>query len=104
MPQNKHLKRLEKLNTTECLWVYILKILANSGPSHAYVLRRQIEDKFGFRPGTVTAYKVLYDMQKMGLVTKRKSGMKRIYEITPKGTSDLKKAAVFYKGLAGKLS
>ena len=99
---NKHLKRLQKLNTTECLWVYILRILSG-GPNHAYVLRRQIEKEFGFRSGTVTAYKVLYDLQRMGLVTKRKSGMKRIYDITPKGRADLRKAAAFYRELAEKL-
>jgi DNA-binding PadR family transcriptional regulator len=98
----KHISRLKKLNTTECLWVYILKILSG-GPSHAYVLRRRIERGFGFRPGAVTAYKVLYDLRRMGLVTKRKEGMKRIYCITQRGRSDLNKAAVFYRELAKKL-
>ena len=98
----KHLHRLEKLNTTECLWVYILKILSK-GPSHAYVLRQQIRQQFGFLPGTVTAYRVLYSLQKLGLVKKHKDGMKRIYEITDKGMSDLKMAARYYQDLAGKL-
>jgi len=96
------LKRLVRLNTKECLWVYVLKILSK-GPSHAYVLRRQIEEKFGFRPGTVTAYKVLYDLRRMGLVTKKNQGMKRIYAITEKGSADLKKAASYYAKLADKL-
>jgi len=99
---NKHLKRLDKLNTTECLWIYILKILTK-GPSHAYVLRKQIEQEFGFRPGTVTAYRVLYDLQKIGLVRKHKECMKRIYEITTKGKSDLKSAVDYYNNLAKKL-
>jgi DNA-binding PadR family transcriptional regulator len=99
---SKHLRRLEKLNTTECLWVYILKILSK-GPSHAYVLRKQIEHEFGFRPGTVTAYRVLYDLQKLGLVKKHKEGMKRIYQITSVGKSDLKRAAHYYKQLGEKL-
>ena len=99
---NKHLERLGKLNTTECLWVYVLKILSK-GPSHAYVLREQISKEFGFMPGTVTAYRVLYSLQKLGLVKKHKEGMKRIYEITDKGKSDLKKAAGFYSALSKKL-
>ena len=99
---SKHLKRLKRLNTTECLWVYILRILSE-GSSHAYVLRKRVEERFGFRPGTVTAYRVLYDLERMGLVTKRKDGMKRIYEITAKGRSDLKRASCFYGELAGKL-
>ena len=99
---NKHLRRLDKLNTTECLWVYVLKMLSK-GPSHAYVLRRRIEKEFGFRPGTVTAYRVLYDLQRLGLVKKHKEGMKRVYEITPKGRKDLKDAIKYYKHLARKL-
>lgn len=99
----RHLKRMEKLNTTECLWLYILKILSDGGPSHAYVLRKKIEERFGFRPGTVTAYKVLYDLQQMGLVTKKSSGMKQIYAITGAGRGDLKRAVSFYKALARKL-
>jgi DNA-binding PadR family transcriptional regulator len=99
---NKHLKRLEKLNTTECLWVYVLKMLSK-GPSHAYVLRKRIEKEFGFRPGTVTAYRVLYDLRKLGLVKKHKEGMKRVYEITAKGKKDLRSAATFYSGLAKRL-
>lgn len=99
---SKHLKRLKRLNTTECLWIYVLKMLSK-GPSHAYVLRKGIEQEFGFRPGTVTAYRVLYDLQKLGLVKKHREGMKRIYEITGKGRSDLKSAAGFYSELANKL-
>ncbi len=99
---DKHLKRLKKLNTIECLWVYVLKMLSK-GPSHAYVLRRAIEEEFGFRPGLVTAYKVLYDLQRLRLVTKKKSGMKKVYEITPKGRADLRKAAGFYREMAEKL-
>ena len=99
----KHMKRLRRLNTTECLWVYILKILS-TGERHAYILRKEIESKFGFRPGTVTAYKVLYDLQKMGLVEKRKEGMKRIYKITGKGFSELAKASAFYQNLSKDLS
>ncbi len=98
----RHLDRLRKLNTRECLWVYILKMLSK-GPSHGYALRKQISDEFGFIPGNVTAYKVLYDLQLMGLVTKRKEGMKRVYEITHKGRKDLREAINYYRELARKL-
>ena len=96
---DKHIKRLAKLNTTECLWIYILKILSEK-PSHAYVLRKTIDKRFGFMPGTVTAYKVLYDLQRMRLVTKKKIKNKKVYQITEKGRADLERAIFIYKKLA----
>ncbi|UCD07347.1 MAG: helix-turn-helix transcriptional regulator [Candidatus Aenigmatarchaeota archaeon] len=91
-----HLKRLEKLNTRDCLWMYVLGIL-NKKPTHAYVIRKEIEKKFDFRPGTVTAYRVLYRLREAGLVKKTKEDRRVVYNITPKGKQDLKKAINFYK-------
>ena len=90
------LKRLKELNTTECLWIYILKLLGES-PMHAYALREQIRKRFGFRPGTVTAYKVLYLLDRGGLVEKRPSGRQRVYSLTDKGKKALNEAIDFYR-------
>jgi DNA-binding PadR family transcriptional regulator len=89
------LKKLERNNTYDCLWPYILRILREK-PMHAYVLRGEVERRFGFRPGNVTAYRVLYALKKRGYVEKTKEGMKQVYNITPKGGALLKKAARFY--------
>lgn len=89
-------KKLEINNTYDCLWPYILRIVKEK-PMHAYVLRGEIERRFGFRPGNVTAYRVLYSLKKKGYVEKRKEGMKQIYSITPKGKKLLKDAARFYR-------
>ena len=89
------LKKLERNNTLDCLWPYVLRILRDK-PMHAYVLRGEIERRFGFRPGNVTAYRVLYSLKKRGDVEKTKEGMKQVYTITPKGNGLLKKAAGFY--------
>lgn len=97
------LKRLKLLNTKECLWVYILRMLSDE-PSHAYTLRKEIEKRFGFKPGTMTAYKVLYLLSKSGFVTKKEEGRKKIYRITEKGENALKEAADFYKNLVKRLS
>ena len=91
-----HLKRLEKLNTKDCLWTYILSILKGK-PMHAYLIRKEIEIVFGFRPGTVTAYKVLYDLRKAGMVNKTMDGRRVVYSINPRGREDLKKAIDFYR-------
>ncbi len=95
----KPLQRLESLNTKDCLWVYILRILREK-PMHAYLIRSEIERRFGFRPGTMTAYKVLYLLGKSGLAEKTREGRRKIYRITPKGSLELENAVEFYKGQA----
>lgn len=95
----KPLKRMADLNTKECLWIYILRILKD-GPKHAYVLREQIHKRYGFMPGTVTAYRVLYSLKADGFVEKKSFGRKEVYSITPAGLEILKKAIHFYENLS----
>lgn len=95
--------RLMELNTTECLWIYILRILCDE-PTHAYIIRNEINSRFGFRPGIMTAYKVLYLLHKGGYVTKTRSGRKRVYAITEKGKKELSKARSYYHRLSKVLS
>ncbi|NIO21827.1 MAG: PadR family transcriptional regulator [Candidatus Aenigmarchaeota archaeon] len=90
------LKKLEKNNTYDCLWPYILRILKDR-PSHAYILRKEIEKRFGFKPGNVTAYLVLYSLRKKGYVEKKREGRKQVYNITDKGKNILKRSIEFYK-------
>lgn len=97
------LARLKKLNTTECLWIYILKIL-ESQETHAYTIRKEIKTRFGFQPGIMTAYKVLYLLERKGLVTKKQQGRKKIYSLTSQGTVALKEAAQFYTRLGKTLA
>ena len=97
------LARLKELNTTDCLWTYILKILTER-PTHAYTIRAEIHKRYGFRPGIMTAYKVLYLLNRKGFVRKAEDGRKKIYTVTPKGRDELKKAVAFYKKLGKSLS
>jgi len=97
------LNRLKELNTRDCLWIYVLKILADD-KAHAYRLRKDIQEQFGFLPGIMTAYKVLYLLKKEGYVRTTREGRKKIYAISPKGRAELKKAACFYRNLAATLS
>lgn len=89
-------ERLVSLNTNDCLWIYVLRILSD-GKMHAYALRKMIEERFGFRPGTVTAYKVLYLLKKDGYVKSRKDGRITNYEITSEGKKILQEARNFYE-------
>jgi len=95
----KPLKRLADLNTKECLWIYILRILKD-GPVHAYILREEVNKRYGFMPGNVTAYRVLYSLKADGLVSKKSDGRKEVYTITPKGNEILKKGIHFYENLS----
>ncbi|MBN1896462.1 MAG: PadR family transcriptional regulator [Candidatus Aenigmarchaeota archaeon] len=94
--KGKLLKRLGDLNTKDCLWTYILRILSD-GPVHAYSVRAEVRRRFGFQPGTVTAYRVLYSLTANGFVTKKADGRRKVYSITPKGKSELEAAVSFYK-------
>jgi DNA-binding PadR family transcriptional regulator len=93
--KDRLLKRLKDLNTKDCLWMYILRILKD-GPAHAYGLRDEIERRFGFRPGTVTAYRVLYHLSSRGFVERRTEGRKKVYSINERGRKELRMAVEFY--------
>lgn len=88
--------RFKKSNTIDNLWIYILS-LAKKEAVYAYKLRKQIEDKFNFKPGTVSAYRVLYRLELDGFVKSEQMGRRRVYKITKKGEEELKKALNFYK-------
>lgn len=89
------MKKLERNNTYDCLWPYILRILGDK-PAHAYILRKEVEKRFGFRPGKVTAYLVLYSLERKGYVETRKEGRRKVYTMTGKGKRLLGKAIDFY--------
>jgi DNA-binding PadR family transcriptional regulator len=94
--EDKLIKRLQQLNTKDCLWIYILSILSEK-PTHAYSIRSEIEKKFNFLPGNVTAYRVLYYLTSQNFVKKMVEGRRKVYYITAKGEMELSKAITFYK-------
>jgi len=89
-------EKLQKNNTVNCLYPYILRILSER-PAHAYILRKEIEKRFGFRPGNVTAYRVLYSLKKEGLVEKTQKGRTKVYRLTSEGEKELQNVLEFYK-------
>ena len=62
-----------------------------------------IEKQFGFRPGKITPYRVLYRLQADGFVSSVMAERRRIYNITPKGREELHKAKLFYKDILDKI-
>jgi DNA-binding PadR family transcriptional regulator len=89
-------ERLKKLNTKENLWIYLLSLLKKR-EIYGWEIRPLIERKFGFRPGLITPYRVLYRLKAGGFVKSELKERRRIYKITRKGKEELKKAKNFYK-------
>ena len=85
------MKRLERNLTVELLWLYILSILKKKN-MHAYVLREEIRKEFGFLPGNVSAYVVLYKLESRNFVKAKQIENKKVYSITEKGKELLKEA------------
>lgn len=96
------IQRLEKSNTTENLWLYILALLENK-PLYGWEIPVMIEQKFGFRPGKITPYRVFYRLEADGFAKSLQKDRRRVYEITPKGLAELKKAKLFYKQILDRL-
>lgn len=95
--KSRELERLRKKLGIELLWIYILSMLRKK-PSHAYALRREIEEKFGFLPGNVSAYVVLYKLQARGFVSIKQEGNRQVYSITAGGKQLLAEAKKELRG------
>jgi DNA-binding PadR family transcriptional regulator len=89
-------ERLEKSNTIENLWIYILSLL-KKGSIYGWEIPKMIEKNFGFKPGKITPYRVLYRLERTGFVKSKIENRRRVYQITEKGKEELKKAKNFYK-------
>jgi len=89
-------ERFRQLNTKGNLWPYILSILKEK-PTHAWQLQPLVEEKFGFKPGRITPYRVLYRLEETGFVKSQKKERRRVYQITEKGGEELRKVRDFYK-------
>jgi len=89
--KSRELGRLKRKLGIELLWVYLLSMLKKK-PSHAYVLRKEVEGKFGFLPGNVSVYVVLYKLEKHGFVNAKHEGNRAVYSITAEGKKLLKEA------------
>ena len=96
------LERLQRSNTIENLWIYILSRL-KKGEIYGWEIPATIEREFGFKPGKITPYRVLYRLEKEGFVKSQLKERRRIYEITEKGKKELEKAKKFYQEILNKL-
>jgi DNA-binding PadR family transcriptional regulator len=96
------IERLQKSNTIENLWIYILSLL-NQRQIYAWEIPEIIEKKFNFKPGRITPYRVLYRLEKDGFVKSQVKERRRIYQITEKGKKELDLVRAFYKRILNKI-
>ena len=88
---------VERVNValrTGNIWIWVLKLLMEEN-KYAYQLREEINDRFNFEPATVTAYAVLYRLEKSDYVREASNEIfpnRKYYEITEKGVEALQQA------------
>jgi len=101
-------ERLVKKLTIENLWMYVLSSL-KSGPKYGYEIRKFIIDTYGFTPGRVTAYVVLYKLMKEECIILKEEKKdshgppRKYYEITGKVSIVLKKGEKFLINIVNKI-
>ncbi len=94
----KFVARLKDKVQKENLWFFIL-VLLSSEERYGFELRRLMNEEFGFWSGNVTAYRVLYDLEKSRLVKAELRNRRKYYRITELGRAELKEAREFLRRL-----
>ena len=107
--KTKALRRLIDRTTKDNLWLYVLSLLEER-EYFAYELRDAVLNRYGVTMASVTAYVLLYKLQRDGLV-KRSREMRegrrptrKYYTITELGQSTLKEAREYLFILANVLT
>ncbi|MCX8202677.1 MAG: PadR family transcriptional regulator [Candidatus Micrarchaeota archaeon] len=88
---DRPLKRLKRSLTIDNLWIYILSILKDRN-MHAYNIFKEMDKRYGLKPGLVTPYVVLYKLEEDKYIIGYDSGRRRYYKITEKGKNVLRRA------------
>ena len=90
--------RLKEKIQKENLWLFVLLLLSQE-ERYGFELRRLIKERFGFWSGNVTAYRVLYDLERARLVKAEAKDRRKYYMITDLGRSELEGAKRYIEGL-----
>ena len=95
-------EHLQKSNTKENLWIYILCLLKKR-KIYGWEIPALIQKNFSFLPGKITPYRVLYRLEKDSFVKSKLKRRRRVYEITKKGKQELNQAKSFFQKLSNKI-
>jgi len=101
---SKAYRRLVRKLTVEVLWLYVAKVLADSGPMRAYDIRKAIEERFSFRPKAMTVYTVVYRMVGEGLLQPVRVGDSTVYRLTELGLREFETALKYLRRVLLSLS
>ena len=99
----KFVGRLRDKVQKENLWFFIL-VLLSTNERYGFELRRLINEEFGFWSGNVTAYRVLYDLEKSKMVRSAVKERRKYYRITDLGRAELEEAREFLGDLLAESS
>jgi DNA-binding PadR family transcriptional regulator len=91
-------ERLKDKVQKENLWFFILLLLSQE-ERYGFELRKLINERFGFWSGNVTAYRVLYDLERARLVKSQLKERRKYYAITYLGRQELDGAKAFIREL-----
>ncbi|MDG6900194.1 MAG: PadR family transcriptional regulator [Nitrososphaerota archaeon] len=94
----RFVERLKVKVQKENLWFFILLLLSTE-ERYGFELRELINEKFGFWSGSVTAYRVLYDLERSGMVKAEVKDRRKYYKITELGRQEVREATAFLKTL-----
>ncbi|MDG6917223.1 MAG: helix-turn-helix transcriptional regulator [Nitrososphaerota archaeon] len=98
MTEVRFVERLKAKVQKENLWFFILLLLSTE-ERYGFELRELINERFGFWSGNVTAYRVLYDLERSGMVKAEVKDRRKYYKITELGRQEVREAAAFLKTL-----
>jgi len=93
--ETKALIRLKRKLTIENLWMYIIRVLTETGPLKAYEIKKKLEEKYNIKPAIITVYVVIYKMTREGLLETVNIGGDTLYKPTEKGLKALGEARRF---------
>ena len=94
----RFVERLKVKVQRENLWFFVL-ILLSTEERYGFELRELINEKFGFWSGNVTAYRVLYDLERSGMVKAEARDRRKYYRITELGRQEVREAKAFLQAL-----
>ena len=94
----RFVERLKEKVQRENLWFFIL-LLLSAEERYGFELRELINRKFGFWSGNVTAYRVLYDLERSGMVTAEAKDRRKYYRITELGREEVREARAYLRTL-----
>jgi DNA-binding PadR family transcriptional regulator len=102
MASPKPLQRLSHSLTFGNIWLSALSLMKKR-KVYAYALPSEIKKRFGFEPGKLMTYLMLYKLEGEGLISSAMEGRRKYYRLTPTGARALQEAKSVLSSLSKKL-